>query len=91
MDLNKEPNIIEKAKNLGNAVVDWANKDGFKKVSPEVFQQRKDICTACPHWVQEAYGGMGKCGLCGCSVGKLYIPSSVCPHNPPKWTPVTVN
>ena len=91
MDLNKEPNFIEKAKNLGNAVVDWANKDGFKKVSSEVFQQRKDICLACPHWVQEAYGGIGKCGLCGCSVGKLYIPSSVCPHNPPKWTAVSTN
>ena len=89
MEDNKEPNIIEKAKNLGNAVVDWANKEGFKKVSNEIYQQRKDICLACPHWVQEAYGGIGKCGLCGCSVAKLYIPSSTCPHNPPKWLPVS--
>lgn len=89
MEDNKEPNIIEKAKNLGNAVVDWATKDKFNKVSPEVFQQRKDICLACPHWVQDAYNGLGKCGICGCSVGKLYIPSSRCPHNPPKWNPVS--
>lgn len=90
MDLNKEPNLIEKAKSLGNAVVDWASKDGFKKVSPEIFQRRKDICSGCPKWDQTAYNGMGKCGICGCSVGKLYIPSSTCPDNPPKWTPVSV-
>lgn len=90
MEDNKEPNIIEKAKSLGNAMIDWATQDNFSKVSPEVFQQRKDICLACPHWVQEAYGGMGKCGICGCSVTKLYLPSSKCPHNPPKWDSVSV-
>lgn len=89
MDLNKEPNLVDKAKSLGTAVVDWATKDGFKSVSKEIFQQRKDICNACPKWDKTAFNGMGKCGICGCSIGKLYIPSSSCPDNPPKWSPVS--
>lgn len=88
MEINKEPNIIDKAKNLGEAMVNWAG-DGFTRVSPEIISQRKSICTACQFWDQTGFGGLGKCNMCGCSVGKLYIPSSICPHRPPKWVKVS--
>ena len=87
MEIDKEPTLTDKAKNLGTAMVNWAH-DGFSRVGPEVFEQRKSICILCPSWDKGGFGGLGKCNLCGCSVGKLYIPSSVCPHNPPKWTKV---
>ncbi len=83
-----EPNIIEKAKNLAGAMVGWAKHDGFAKVSDEVFQQRKQLCINCPFWDPNAYAGLGMCKLCGCSVAKLYIPSSVCPDKPPRWPSV---
>lgn len=86
----QEPNIVEKAKNLAGSVANWAVQDGFAKVSPEVFLERKNICQSCPDWDNEAYTGFGKCKLCGCSVAKLYIPSAMCPANPPKWNPTSV-
>jgi hypothetical protein len=85
MELNKDPNLIDKAKSLGTAAVNFAVKDGLQKVSDEVFQYRKNICLACPHWDPNAYGKIGKCNLCGCSVMKLYMPHSKCPDNPPRW------
>jgi hypothetical protein len=87
MEINKTPDLIDKAKNLGTAMVNWAG-DGFTRVSPEIFNYRKSICIGCQHWDQSGFGGLGKCNLCGCSVGKLYIPSSTCPNNPPKWAHV---
>lgn len=85
MEDNKEPSLIDKAKSLGTAAVNWAVKDGFQRVTDEQFAYRKAICLACPHWKQEAFNGIGACGKCGCSVGKLYMPHSVCPDNPPRW------
>ena len=90
MDISKVPNLIDKAKSLGTAAVNWAAKDGFQKVSDEQFQERKNICLACPSWDQTAYNNMGKCKLCGCSSMKLYMPHSACPDNPPKWGPIKV-
>ena len=80
-----EPNIIEKAKNLTGAMANWASKDGFSGVSREQFSYRKNICSVCPNWDQSAYANIGKCRICGCSIAKLYIPSSICPDNPPRW------
>jgi hypothetical protein len=88
MEINKEPNLTDKAKNLGAAMVNWAS-DGFAKVSPEVFAYRKSICNNCQFWDQTGFAGLGKCNLCGCSVGKLYIPSATCPHQPAKWEKVS--
>lgn len=86
----EEPNLIEKAKNLTTAMGNWAVNDGFKKVSENVYVERKSICEGCEHWDPTGYNNMGKCKICGCSVGKLYIPSSRCPLNPPKWSPISV-
>jgi hypothetical protein len=83
-----EPNIIEKAKNLIGAVSDWAKNDNFSKVSEDVFYYRKQICDNCPFWNPDGYAGIGKCENCGCSIAKLYIPSSVCPDSPPRWIAV---
>lgn len=81
----EEPNILDKTKNLAGAMINWAVNDKFGKVSPEVFHYRKQFCNNCPYWKPESFAGLGSCGLCGCSVAKLYIPSSNCPDKPPRW------
>lgn len=88
MDQHKEPSLIDQAKSLGTAAVNWATKDGFQRVTEEQFQERKKICNACPHWDNTAFNNMGKCKLCGCSIMKLYFPHSICPDNPSRWLPV---
>ena len=82
------PNIVDKSKNLIDAVINWAVDDKFKKVSPEIFHPRKQICNNCPYWKPEAFAGLGACGICGCSVGKLYFPHSTCPDKPARWISV---
>lgn len=91
MENNKEPSLIDKAKSLGEAAVNWATQDGFSKVSDDQFQERKKICLACPNWDQDAFANAGKCKLCGCSVIKLYMPHSKCPDNPPRWNSITIS
>jgi hypothetical protein len=87
--VNKEkPSISEQAVNLIKSTVDWAKKDKFNTVSPEVFKQRKEICLSCDKWDKTGFNGIGRCGVCGCSVGKLYIPSAKCPLDPPKWNSI---
>ena len=90
MEDNKEPSLIDKAKSLGAAAVNWAVNDKFQKVTDEQFAYRKAICLACPYWRQEAFNGIGACGKCGCSVGKLYLPHSSCPDNPPRWNKIDI-
>lgn len=91
MEINKEPNLIDKAKSLGTAAVNWAAKDGFARVPDEIFQARKSICLACPNWDPIAFNNTGRCKLCGCSVTKLYIPSARCPDNPARWESIKVS
>ena len=69
----------------------WAAKDGFSVVSHEIFHARKQICEICPHWNSNAFAGLGGCNLCGCSVGKLYLPSCQCPDRPPRWLSVSAS
>lgn len=85
-----EPNLIEKAKNLTGAMVNWATQDGLKTVHPDMFAARKEICSTCEFWDKDGFSGRGQCKKCGCSVGKLYIPSSRCPLDPPKWNSISV-
>jgi hypothetical protein len=86
-----EPNLINKAKNLTSAVINWAAEDGFERVPPTIFYSRKQFCLNCPYWNPEAFLSMGGCKLCGCSVAKLYIPSCQCPDNPPRWLKAQVS
>jgi len=86
---NEKPSVSDQAVGLIKSTVDWVKKDKFHTVSPEIFNQRKEVCIGCDKWDKNGFNGMGRCGVCGCSVGKLYIPSAKCPLNPPKWGPVT--
>lgn len=78
------PSIVEQAKNLGHAVVDWA-KGGFHMVPDDVFWKRIAICRACPWWQEIAGPMIGRCKKCGCSSAKHRLATSRCPLNPPKW------
>lgn len=87
---HQPPNIITMAGTLGKSVANWATADDFSIISDELLKHRKEICEKCSYWDKNAYLGAGRCNICGCSGLKLYIPSSKCPLNPPKWTEVTV-
>lgn len=88
-----KPTIVDMAEGLKDAVVDSARlaKAGKKvRASADVVAARKAICGECPWWDAKAYFGLGKCGLCGCTSGKLYLAASQCPENPPKWDKVRI-
>lgn len=84
-----KPTVAQMAKNFTTAMVEWV-KSGFKVVSEDVYLQRLAQCQACPH-----YGGkngsewLARCGKCGCSGIKLFLPQEKCPLQPPKWGAVT--
>lgn len=82
---NEKPEISEQAANFIKSMTNWAVKDGFHTVPSDILEKRKDICTKCEFWDFSGFGGLGMCKKCGCSAGKLYIPSSKCPLSPPKW------
>lgn len=89
IDENSIQNAIRLFKNFGASMIKWGSKDNLKLAGTEELEKRREICTKCDDWNPTAFGGLGKCNICGCSVGKLYIPSSVCPATPPKWGPIT--
>ena len=80
----KPPSLPEQLKTLAEAVKNWTTKDGMKVVPPDVLEFRKNTCSSCEYWDKEAFG-VGRCKVCGCTLAKLYMPSSSCPLNPPKW------
>lgn len=88
------PTLLSMAASLTEAVVDSARlaKAGHKvRASDETVAQRRAICEGCEHWNPKGYMGLGKCNLCGCSSGKLYLAASQCPEIPPKWGKVKVD
>lgn len=88
MDQIKPPSLIDQMKSLGEAVKNWTVKDSFRVVPPDVLEFRKNACNSCEHWDQEAFAGIGRCKVCGCSATKLYIPSASCPLPEKKWKAV---
>jgi len=59
-------------------------------VPPHVFQERKDLCLACPFLVVDKADEIGFCGKCGCGRGndarltnKLKMPKVACPEG--RW------
>jgi len=58
-------------------------KSGFKKVGPEVYQKRMEICRKCEFWQENVRLGYGKCLKCGCGKGKHWLPHEQCPIG--KW------
>ena len=87
----KPPSLFEQIKTLGEAVKNWTTKDGMRVVSPEILEFRKNTCNGCEYWDKEAFGGIGRCKVCGCSASKLYIPNSSCPLQQPKWKAVQID
>lgn len=85
---NEKPSISDQASGLIKSTIDWATKDKFNTVSPEIFSKRKEICLNCDKWDKNGFNGIGNCKVCGCSVVKLYIPSAKCPLIPPKWSAI---
>jgi len=80
----REPTVAEMATNFTQAMGDWVQA-GFAVVGREIYEQRHAICLGCEYWDAKARAGLGKCKRCGCSRAKLWLASSKCPLNPPKW------
>ena len=85
----EEPNIFYKAGSLTAALARWA-AHGFVVVEEPQYLQRKSICDTCinpetgkENFDPEAYGGMGKCLVCGCMGFKQILKTETCPLN--KW------
>jgi hypothetical protein len=73
------------ARNLLLALGKWA-KAGFPVASQETLKHRARACRACPHWSDEARGGLGKCHhhACGCTRLKWWLQTEKCPDG--RWT-----
>ena len=82
-----KPTVSQMARNFAHAATVWA-KSGFQNVSQEVYQNRLDQCQACGFWNGESAFGYGKCGKCGCSGLKLFMATTRCPLEPPRWKAV---
>lgn len=81
----------------------WINSIRFDNVKPElkeIFLKRLEICSGCPHMVEDTlYKRLPssgnkqieskksyKCDLCGCrTVAKISSKSSRCPDKPARW------
>lgn len=76
------PTLLQKMSSLAQAIYRSA-KSGFKTVTPEQFEERRQICGAC-----NFFGGTNgllkvACKKCGCSGIKLAVLSEHCPIS--KW------
>jgi len=78
----QEPSLAKKASTLGKSLVQWAG-NGFVKVDQLVYDNRLSICRQCENWVEDGNMGFGKCKICGCGKGKLWLGHEKCPIN--KW------
>lgn len=77
------PTALDMAKSLLTDTAKWAKK-GFKLASGDVITARLQHCQNCEYWDEKAWGGSGKCTVCGCSTKhKLVRATSVCPKG--KW------
>lgn len=76
------PSLLEKMSSLARAIYRSA-KSGFKTVTPEHFEARKQVCGACNYYRGD--NGLLKiaCARCGCAGIKLASATEHCPIN--KW------
>ena len=77
-----QPSMMDKFRGLSGTLLKFA-KSGFLLTESTLLKQRIKICGKCSKWDKEAFGGRGKCGICGCSVLKHYILVAKCPMG--KW------
>ena len=78
----QEPSIVQKASTLGESLVKWAG-NRFAKVDQIIYDKRLSVCRGCEHWVEGGNIGLGKCKVCGCGRGKLWLGHEKCPIG--KW------
>lgn len=72
-------NLISKILHYGEAVINHAI-DGFANVPEQVYNERLEVCLACPLMVDK------ECGICGCPIVKKALwASESCPAQPSKW------
>lgn len=83
----EKPTITQMARMFAYAAGQWA-ASGFRHVSQEVYQARLESCEGCYHWQGESAFGYGRCGKCGCSGLKLFMATTRCPLEPPRWSAV---
>ncbi len=81
--------LMTKFGRLRKELTAWVKK-GAPRASKEVRAQRLSICEACEYYKEDGNFGLGECMApgCNCSRVKLWLGSSRCPLNPPKWLPV---
>ena len=75
-----EPSRPTILRNFASALAKWV-KAGIPVVDEETFRKRDSICSSCPNWHPAGNLGFGKCQLCGCSKGKLWLATERCPVN----------
>jgi hypothetical protein len=78
------PTTAELSTNFTKAMLGWA-KAGFPTVKRKTYEQRHAICNTCEHWSPDGLLGTGRCRKCGCSGVKLWLATSTCPDQPPRW------
>lgn len=83
----EKPSVSQMARNFAYAATGWA-LSGFKHVSQEVYEFRLERCEGCHFWQGQSAFGYGRCGKCGCSGLKLFMASTRCPLDPPRWTAI---
>ena len=71
------------ARTAAVALARWAGA-GFSTVDEAARGRRAAACLACPHRLPPAAEGLGRCGLCGCPLGrKIRMTSETCPGDHP--------
>ena len=73
---------LQQMASASRAVANWA-KRGFTTVTQLQHDDRLAICNGCEFWNPKARFGLGKCGKCGCTALKLWLPAEKCPLQ--KW------
>lgn len=77
------PSFKTRLKTFIGALIRWI-KSGFR-ISPLLYLKRRPICQSCEFWRQKDVYGLGRCGMCGCTKLKLFLPKERCPKHPPRW------
>lgn len=81
---SEKPTLAQRLRSFGHAMAAW-KASGYAVVTKEVLAEREDQCMSCGWWRGFATTGLGSCGKCGCTGIKLFLASSKCPLNPPRW------
>lgn len=83
----KGPTVVEMTARFLYEAAKWS-LTGARVVTQGQYQQRLASCRGCGYWQGESAFGFGRCGKCGCAGLKLWMATSKCPLNPPRWSAV---